>query len=144
MAVIVVFHHVHGLTPGVSSFAGRLREAGHTVIAPDLFAGERFDTIEAGAAHASSIGFDVVIERGVAAVAELEQPFTVVGFSLGVLPAQRLAQSDERIRAAVLCHSCVPLEEFGDEWPDSVAVQIHAMEEDPYFLDDGDMDAALD
>lgn len=144
MAHVVAFHHVLGRTTGVASFAGDLRAAGHTVDTPDLFDGERFDTIDAGAAHAESVGFGEIIERGVRAIAHLDGPLVVLGFSLGVLPAQQLAQTDDRVTAAVLCHSCVPLEQFGGEWPDAVAVQIHAMEDDPFFLDDGDMDAALD
>jgi dienelactone hydrolase len=39
MAEVGLFHHVQGLTPGVLAFADRLREAGHTVTAPDLFDG---------------------------------------------------------------------------------------------------------
>jgi len=147
MAEVVVFHHALGLTPGVAQFAGSLRTAGHTVHTPDLFDGDVFDSIEAGVAHASTIGFPELAERGAAALDALDlgdARVVVIGFSLGVLPAQRLAQTDQRVAGAVLCHSCVPLGEFGGEWPDRVWLQIHAMEEDPYFLDDGDMDAALD
>lgn len=152
MSTFVVFHHALGLTVGVASFAEQLRAAGHRVITPDLFGGEHFDTIEAGVAHATSIGFGELIERGVVAFDDAvgrsddsdDENVVVVGFSLGVLPAQRLAQTDPRVTAAALCHSCVPVEEFGEVWPTDVGVQIHAMEADPYFLDDGDMDAALE
>ncbi len=33
------------------------------------------------------------------------------------------------------------MEEFGS-WPDDVAVQIHGMDADPIFVDEGDIDAA--
>lgn len=147
VSTVVVFHHALGLTPGVAQFAGALREAGHDVHTPDLFDGQTFDSVEAGVAHASTIGFGEIARRGTSSLDALElgaEPVVVVGFSLGVLPAQRLAQTDSRVSAAVLCHSCVPLGEFGDAWPDDVSLQIHAMEEDPLFLDEGDMDAALD
>jgi len=147
VSTLVVFHHALGLTPGVAQFAGSLREAGRTVHTPDLFDGQTFDSIEAGVAHASAIGFGALAQRGTSVLDALElgpEPVVVIGFSLGVLPAQRLAQTDSRVSAAVLCHSCVPLGEFGGEWPDGVSLQIHAMEEDPLFLEHGDMDAALD
>ena len=32
--------------------------------------------------------------------------------------------------------------EFGRAWPDGVPVQIHDMDGDPYFADEGDIDAA--
>lgn len=143
MADVVVFHHVHELTSGVLQFADSLRAAGHSAHTPDLFDGSTFESLEDGVAHAESIGFGELIERGVTATADLREPFAVVGFSLGVLPAQRLAQTDARVTTAVLCHSCVPVSEFGDGWPDRVPVQIHAMEQDPFFIGDGDIDAAL-
>jgi dienelactone hydrolase len=38
-------------------------------------------------------------------------------------------------------HSCVPTDEFGP-WPAGVPVQIHAMDADPFFVEEGDLDAA--
>jgi dienelactone hydrolase len=64
-----------------------------------------------------------------------------MGFSLGVVPAQVLAQTRPGARGAVLVHSCLPASEFGG-WPAGVPVQIHGMEADPFFTDDGDLDAA--
>jgi dienelactone hydrolase len=71
-------------------------------------------------------------------------PDTLVygGFSLGVLPAQKLAHTRPGARGALLFHSCIPVEEFGSSWPADVPVQIHAMEGDPYFVGDGDLEAA--
>ena len=63
------------------------------------------------------------------------------GFSLGVLPAQKLAQTRPGARGALLCYSCVPASEFGG-WPAGVPVQIHGMDADPFFVDEGDVDAA--
>jgi len=65
-----------------------------------------------------------------------------VGFSLGVLPAQQLAQTRAGARGAVFCYSCVPVAEFGPAWPNGVPVQVHGMDADPIFVDDGDLDAA--
>lgn len=142
MAEIVVFHHAQGLTPGVVAFADELRGAGHTVRTPDLYKGRTFATLDEGVAHAEEIGFGEVIERGVRAVEGLATEVVYAGFSLGVLPAQRLAQTRAGAAGALLFHSCLPVSEFGPSWPDEVAVQVHAMEADPFFVDDGDLQAA--
>jgi dienelactone hydrolase len=139
MAEVVLFHHAQGLTPGVAAFANELRRAGHTVHTPDLFEGRTFDTIADGMGYVREIGFGEVMERGVRAVDGLPAELVYAGFSLGVLPSQRLAQTRA---GALLFYSCAPVSEFGSTWPDGVPVQVHAMDADPYFVDEGDIDAA--
>ncbi len=102
MSDVLLFHHAQGRTPGVLAFADRLREAGHTVHTPDLFDGRLFDSIEAGMAHVEELGMDNVIERGTAAAQSLPEQLFYVGFSLGVVPAQKLAQTRDGARGAVL------------------------------------------
>jgi dienelactone hydrolase len=142
MAEVVLFHHALGLTPGIVAFADELRRAGHTVHTPDLFQGRTFDTLEEGVSHASEVGFGEVIERGVRAVEGLPADLVYAGFSLGVLPAQKLAQTRSGARGALLFYSCVPVSEFGSSWPEGVPVQVHGMDADPFFVDEGDIDAA--
>jgi len=137
-----MFHHAQGQTSGFLAFADELRQAGHTVHTPDLYDGRTFDTLDEGVAYAEEIGFDEVIERGGGAADELSRGLVYAGFSLGVLPAQKLAQTRPGARGALLFHSCVPTSEFGTSWPTDVSVQVHAMEADPFFVDDGDLDAA--
>ncbi|HEX8094080.1 dienelactone hydrolase family protein [Jatrophihabitans sp.] len=141
MAEVVLFHHALGLTPGVLAFADQIRRAGHTVHTPDLFEGRTFATLEEGVAHAEQIGFGEVIECGVRAVQELPAELVYAGFSLGVLPAQYLAQTRPGAGGALLMYSCVPTSEFGS-WPAGVPVQIHGMDADPIFVGEGDIDAA--
>ncbi len=141
MAEIVLFHHVHGVTPGVIAFADQLRCVGHRVHTPDLFEGYTFDTIDAGLAYVQQIGVEAFIARGVQVAQDMVHGAIVVGFSLGVLPAQYLAQTHGGVRGAVLMHACVPASEFGS-WPVDLPVQIHAMADDPYFVGDGDREAA--
>ena len=141
MAEVVLFHHAQGLTPGVNAFAGELRRAAHTVHTPDLFEGRTFDTVEEGVSYAEELGFGQVIERGVRAVEGLPAELVYAGFSLGVLPAQKLAQTRPGARGALLFHSCVPVSEFSSAWPDGVPVQVHAMNADPFFVGE-DFDAA--
>jgi len=143
MAEVVLFHHALGLTPGVVAFADELRRAGHVVHTPDLFEGRTFGTIEEGLGFATQIGFpDEVIGRGVRAVEGLPAGLVYAGFSLGVLPAQMLAQTRPGARGAVLCYSCVPVSAFGSGWPAGVPVQVHGMDADPIFVGEGDIDAA--
>ena len=142
MAEVLLFHHALGLTTGVRAFADQLSHAGHTVHTPDLFDGRTFDSIEAGVAHAGEVGFGTIIERGVQAADGLPPGLVYGGFSLGVLPAQKLAQTRPGARGALLFYSCVPVSEFGESWPAGVPVQVHGMDADPYFVDEGDIDAA--
>jgi dienelactone hydrolase len=144
MTEIALFHHALGLTPGVVAFADTLRAAGHTVHTPDLFEGKTFASIDEGVGYAQEIGFGTVMERARQAAAELPSGLVYIGFSLGVVCAQMLAQTREGARGAVLCYSCLPVSEFGEEWPPGVPVQIHGMDADPYFADEGDLDAARD
>jgi dienelactone hydrolase len=58
------------------------------------------------------------------------------------MPAQQLAQTRPGATGALLLHACLPVSEFGEVWPDGVPVEIHAMDGDPFFIEDGDIDAA--
>jgi len=142
MAEVVLFHHAQGLTAGVIAFADALRGAGHTVHTPDLFAGRTFDTIEAGMSFVEEVGFGEMIERGTRAVDGLPAEIVYAGFSLGVVVAQKLAQTRAGARGALLFYACVPVSEFGTTWPAGVPVQIHGMDADPIFVGEGDIDAA--
>jgi len=142
MAEVVLFHHAQGLTPGVAAFADELRRAGHTVHAPDLYDGRTFATLEEGLAYAEEIGFDEVTERGIQAAEALPAELVYAGFSLGLGPAQRLAQTRPGARGALLFYACLPVSEFGPSWPAGVPVQIHAMESDPEFDNGWDLPAA--
>ena len=143
MTEVVLYHHVQGLTDGVRSFADDLRQAGHTVHTPDLFGGRTFDTIEEGMAFAGEAGFGALVERGVAAAQELRPEVVYAGFSFGVMPAQQLAQTRPGARGAVFMSGCLPIEEFGDEWPEGVPVQVHGKEGDPFFAEDLEAARAL-
>ena len=142
MAEVVLYHHVLGLTPGVLAFADRLRAAGHTVWTPDLFEGRTFATLDDGMAFAREVGFGTLLARGVAAAQDLSPEVVYAGFSLGVMPAQQLAQTRPGARGAVLLHACIPVSEFGERWPEGVPVQIHGMDADPFFVGDDDSDLA--
>lgn len=142
MAEVLLFHHALGLTPGVIAFADTLRKAGYIVHTPDLFDGRTFDTVEKGMGFVRELGFAEILKRGESAVDGLPAELVYAGFSLGVVPAQKLAQTRPRARGALLFYSCLPVSEFGSAWPTGVPVQVHAKDADPFFVDDGDIDAA--
>ena len=135
MAEVVVFHHALGLTGWVSGFADALRGGGHSVHTPDLYDGRTFDVVEDGLAYSEEIGGPMaIVERGRAAVIPLPRDVAYVGFSLGALPAQSLAQTRPGARGAVLCYSALPLGQWGDNWPaiwpDDVGLQLHILDGD--------------
>ena len=144
MAEVVLFHHVQGLTEGVRAFADQLAAGGHTVHTPDLFAGDRPESIEAGVAYTRRIGDEVLAQRAEQAVADLPDALVYAGFSYGAAIAQQLAQTRPGARGALLYESCLPVtgEWAVGPWPDGVPVQIHGMDHDPIFAFEGDLDAA--
>jgi len=144
MAELVLFHHAQGLTTGVVAFADTLRDAGHLVHTPDLFGGRTFPDIASGVAHAEEIGFETIIERGTESVADLPAALVYAGFSLGVLPAQGLAQTRPGARGALLYSATVPTSAFGAPWPEDVPVQVHLMDEDEWAEEDLEAARALE
>lgn len=137
MAEIVLFHHAQGLTDGMNTFADELRSAGHTVHLPDLFDAQTFEDVDSGVAYAQQIGFDTVLQRGVDAAASLPDDLVYAGFSLGVMPAQKLAQTRAGARGALLIDACFPADEFGS-WPAGLPAQIHGGTDDDWFAEDID------
>jgi len=142
MAELLLFHHAQGLTLGCLSFADELRAAGHVVHAPDLYDGKTFMELADGVAYAEQVGFETILEHGRLAADGLPSDIVYAGFSLGVLPAQMLAQTRPGARGALLFHACIPPSEFGGSWPQGVPLQIHMMDADKIVLRDGDLDVA--
>src|SRR4051794_6256262 len=134
MAEVVVFHHAQGLTDGVRAFADELQAAGHVVHVPDLYDGNTFAELPDGIGYVQQLGFETILARGRSAVAAVPEDIVYLGFSLGVMPAQMLAQTRPGARGAVLVHSCVAPSEFGGPWPNGLPVQIHMMGADPEAL----------
>jgi dienelactone hydrolase len=140
---VLLFHHAQGQTPGFLAFADWLRAAGHTVHAPDLYDGKTFKTVEDGVANAQRVGFAEIVRRGVAAAEPLPKDIVYAGFSLGVLPAQELAQTRPGGRGALFYHGCIPGNHFGP-WPAGMPVEIHMMEQDKWLEEDLDAAIAMD
>jgi dienelactone hydrolase len=143
MAEVLLFHHIQGLTDGVAAFAEELRGGGSTVHTPDLFDGRTFDSIEEGFAFVQAQG-EALDAKALSAADELPAELVYAGFSWGVGPAQRLAQTRAGARGALLYEACYPITgewAFGP-WPAAVPVQIHGKGDDQFFAHEGDIDAA--
>ena len=135
MAEILLFHHAQGLTPGVLAFADELRADGHVVHTPDLYDGNTFDDLDEGVGYAKNVGFDTILERGRKTADDLPNELVYAGFSLGVMPAQLLAQTRLGAKGALFFSAALPASEFG-AWPDGVPAQIHMMEDDAWAEED--------
>ena len=138
MATVLLFHHALGLTPGVRAFADDLRAAGHEVHTPDLYQGNTFTDLKDGMTYAKKVGFDTLLEQGVRAADAMPSDLVYAGFSLGAMPAQKLAQTRPGARGALILHSAIPISEFGGTWPSGVPLQFHTMEDDSW----GDVEVA--
>jgi dienelactone hydrolase len=136
MTTLLLLHHAQGQTKGFLAFADELRAAGHTVHAPDLYDGKTFDDLNEGVAYAQQVGFSEILRRGTAAADGLPEDIVYAGFSLGVMPAQSLAQTRPGARGAILYSAAVPTSEFGGSWPEGVPLQIHMMDADPWAEED--------
>ena len=86
--------------------------------------------------YAKQVGFDTLLERGRHAADGLPNELVYAGISLGVMPAQLLAQTRRGARGALLLSAAIPAAEFGDGWPRGVPLQIHMMEDDPWVEED--------
>jgi dienelactone hydrolase len=101
-----------------------------------------FADLGAGIGYAEEVGFATIIERGRNAAAALPARIVYVGISLGVLPAQMLAQTRPGALGAVLISAAVPPTEFGGAWPAGVPLQVHMMNADALVVDEGDLAVA--
>lgn len=97
-----------------------------------------------GVAFFRGLGPEEFVARAERAADCLGAGVVYAGFSLGVIPAQRLARTRPRARGALLMDACLPVGEFSPAWPSEVPVRAHAMDADPLFVRDGDIDAARD
>ena len=143
MAHIVLFHHVLGLTPGVRALADAIRGTGHTVTTPDLFEGSTFAELADGLAHVGEIGDETLLRRAEAAADAIDDENRVfAGLSLGALPAQHLLQTREAL-GGLLFHGFIDPAQLAGSWP-RCPIAVFAMDQDPFFVDDGDLAVAQD
>lgn len=142
MAEILLFHHALGLTDGLLAFADRLRAEGHTVHCPDCYAGATFDDVDEGVSFAQSIGHDALGEAAHSAARMHRTADVTIGFSLGTMQAQMLAQDRRRFRGCLLVGGALPPSALGGVWRHKVALQVHVADPDEW-VEPHEVDALL-
>ena len=105
MAYVALFHSVYGRRPAVLVAAGRLRSAGHTVIAPDLYAGQVAATADEGFALCEQIGWPVIMHRARQALAGLPPETVLAGLSMGAAVAAALLGERPETAGLLLLHN---------------------------------------
>ncbi|MEO6512719.1 MAG: dienelactone hydrolase, partial [Nocardioides sp.] len=138
MVDVLLFHHVQGLTDGVTALADDLRAGGHTVHVPDLFDGQTFGSIEDGFAYTKSLDEGTIDGRISAAVEGLPSEVVYAGISYGVPRALDLTVNRPGAKGLVMLESAMPVagEDAFGPFPDGVPLQIHGGEGDEFFQED--------
>ncbi len=138
MTTVLIVHSALGLRPAVLELADRVRALGFPVVAPDLFEGAVF----AGGAQGYAAAMAHVDTAGPGAEAALQEayaacpaPVVVIGFSLGAMWVQRLAERQHGVVGALLVAGggrCGA--EFGDDgrWRGGIPLALHRMIDDEW------------
>ncbi len=131
MVNVVLTHSALGLDSNLESWAEWLRGEGHQVIAPDLYGGDTYDTIAAGAQRAESLEMSKVVQSVQAIASELDGPVVLMGFSLGAAACEMAAMTEPGIAGLILIGAVSSPEWFGNpSWPKGLRAQVHYTVED--------------
>lgn len=133
MATVAIFHPDLGIRAGVEDAARRLTDAGHVAHVVDYYGdGRTFDDHASAGAYVDSVGFPALMQAAVEAVADLDDGFSVLGFSSGSGMAEYVATCRD-VAKAVLGSGTLPMEMLGaTAWPSRTAAQIHYTVDDPF------------
>lgn len=142
VAHIVLFHHVLGLTPGIHQLAASFAAPDHEVSTPDLFKGRTFPDIESGLQYVNALGDEALMGRAERACAQVSADVVYAGLSLGVVAAQHLLTNRPGARGALLINGFIDPSTMPGTWPEGCPVGVFGMQDDPFFVGDGDLDAA--
>jgi dienelactone hydrolase len=130
VANVALFHSVYGLRPAVLGAADRLRVAGHTVIAPDLYAGRVAASADAGFALCDQIGWPLIVRRAQQALAGMPAETVLAGLSMGCSVAAALLCERGRTAGLLLLHNTGG--GSAAEVRRGLPVQLHIAEPDVY------------
>ena len=104
MATILLFHSVLGLRDAEAALAARFRAAGHEVVLPDLYGGQRSNDYDRGFAIRDRVGWGTMIARAQAAAAPLPPETVLAGVSLGAQVAGEVWASRPETAGVLLLH----------------------------------------
>jgi dienelactone hydrolase len=83
MTTVIILHSVLGLRPVEQDAAERFRSRGFAVALPDLYAGRRTESLDQGFQIMAEVGWPVVCQRALEAMASLPGSTILAGFSMG-------------------------------------------------------------
>lgn len=129
MADVLLFHSVYGLRPAVLAAADRLRDGGHRVITPDLYAGAVAGSLAEGFALRTRIGMEVLLARAGEALGDLPSGGVLAGMSMGGAIAQELGAADPRVSGLLLLHGVGGTPEKATP---GLPIQVHTMNGDEF------------
>lgn len=130
---VLVLHSAYGRTSGVEAVVDAVAATGRRVIAPDYYRGRVFTTEAEGIAYRDSMGYDTLLDRVRADIADVPEDSSLIGFSLGASFAHRLLRERRRTRHLILLGHTAPVKD--ETWP-GVPVQIHRFETDTWVNPD--------
>jgi dienelactone hydrolase len=130
MAHVALFHSVYGRRPAVLAAADRLRAAGHTVTAPDLYAGRLAATAEDGFALCDEVGWPTIMRRARQALAGWPPETVLAGLSMGASVAAGLLEERPATAGLLLLHNTGGSDEA--EVRAALPVQLHIADPDEY------------
>lgn len=131
MTSVALFHSVYGRRPAVLAAADRLRAAGHTVTAPDLYCGQVAATAAGGFALCDQIGWETIMRRARQELSGWPPETVLAGLSMGASVVAGLL--DERPAAAglLLLHNTGGSDEAAAVRT-GLPVQLHIADPDEY------------
>jgi dienelactone hydrolase len=130
VAHVALFHSVYGRRPAVLAAADRLRAAGHTVTAPDLYAGRLAATAEEGFALCNQVGWHVIMRRARQALAGWPHETVLAGLSMGASVAAGLLDERPATAGLLLLHNTGGSDEAAVRA--GLPVQLHIADPDQY------------
>lgn len=101
----MLFHSVYGQQQAVVTAADRLRDAGHTVTAPDLYNGQVTEEVGEGFALCDRIGWPVILRRARLALAGMPAGTVLAGLSMGASVAVALLGERPEAAGLLLLHN---------------------------------------
>lgn len=138
MTTVLIVHSALGRRPAVLDLADRVRALGFSAVAPDLLGGVVFEGGPQGyaAAMAHLDGARSTAETALhEAYAACPAPVVVIGFSMGALWAQHLAEREPGVIGALLVAGGGRYgAEFGDDgrWRGGIPLAVHRMIDDEW------------
>jgi dienelactone hydrolase len=130
VAHVALFHSVYGRRPAVLTAVDRLTAAGHTVVAPDLYAGQLAATVDEGFALCGQIGWPAILRRARQALAQLPPRTVLAGLSMGSSVAAALLGERPESAGLLLLHNTGGGD--GEKVRPGLPVQLHIAEPDTY------------